>query len=53
VFTGIGLTALEQFDVHIGHSPRRFDESFARRVFANRFEELAHEALHALVVDHV
>jgi hypothetical protein len=46
VLTGIGLVALEQFDVHVGHPPRRLDESFARGVLADRLEELAHEALH-------
>ena len=52
VLAGIGLDPLEQFDVHVGHPSRCLEEPLARRVFANGFEELTHEALHARVIDH-
>jgi len=51
VLAGIGLDPLEQFDVHVGH-PSRVSRSPRATVFANGFEELTHEALHARVIDH-
>jgi hypothetical protein len=53
VFSGIDLIPLEQLHVHVGYPSRRLDQTFARGIFTDGFEEFAHEALYARVIDHV
>jgi hypothetical protein len=53
VFAGVGLNPFEQLDVHVGHPPRRLQKPRSGGVFPYGFEKLAHETLHARLIDHV
>ena len=52
MLAGVDLEPLEEFDVHVGHAPGRLDEALARRVLADRLEQLADQALDPRLVDH-
>ena len=52
VLAGVRLEPLEELHVHVRHPARRVEKAVARRILANRLEELADEPLHASVVDH-
>ncbi len=42
----------EQLDVHVGHPTRGLDEPRAVGVLSDGLEQLAHETLHARLIDH-
>ena len=52
VLARIGFETFEQLDVHVGDPARGVEKTVTGGIFANRFEKLSDEPLHARVVDH-
>jgi hypothetical protein len=52
VFARIALDARKEFAVHLGDASRGLAQSFTRRVFTDRFEQLANQFLHPRLVNH-